>query len=166
VSLIEKYVSTLTHLTGDAFEDEVAARLQTAIVDFQTISTKPNGDGGVDGISDGFTVGYCCYGPEYDAFKDETEINGDIIEKFRADLRRILELASDGEKGDARDAPGAKHISSNPSGSVQTSDLPQSAPMRKKGKLKHRENKALYGIMPTGKRLKHVRLIVNRYESN
>src|SRR5437879_456368 len=92
---IEQYIATLTQLTGDDFEHEVASRLQIEISDFQPIVSKPNGDGGLDGASDDYTIGYCCYGPEYDSFKNEKEINADIIDKFKSDLRRILELGAD-----------------------------------------------------------------------
>ena len=88
------YEKILGSLEGQAFEDEVCARLQCLISDFQRIPAKPHGDGGLDGLSHGQTRGYCCYGPEQDPVKLKTKgLTGAIIEKFSKDLRRLLEVS-------------------------------------------------------------------------
>ncbi len=184
MSLFDKYAETLTILTGNPFEDEVCARLQTAILDFQTISTKPNGDGGLDGLSDNCTIGYCCYGPEFDSFKDEQELNSDIVKKFRSDLRKLFELRS--KKEDQETNPGS--VSAGPQGSpakspagppqvsatvaisTATTKIPKAGGKAKtnstKGDLCAWTNKALEDIIPSGCKIKVIKLIVNRFESN
>lgn len=88
------YERLLGSLEGDAFEAEVCARLQGLISDFQRIPDKPQGDGGLDGLSHGQERGYCCYGPEQDPvkLKGQGGLKDDIIEKFNRDLRRLFEL--------------------------------------------------------------------------
>jgi hypothetical protein len=90
-----EYEKLLGGLEGDAFQDEVCARLASLIADFQRIPPKPSGDGGLDGLSHGHTVAYCCYGPEQEPFKVITKgLKDDIIAKFRSDLRKICELTT------------------------------------------------------------------------
>lgn len=93
-SLIDQYAGSLAMLTGDDFQMEVSARLQSMILSFQTVPAKPKGDAGLDGFSHHGTRGYCCYGPEHDAFKSNKARESAIINKFTGDLRRLLELDS------------------------------------------------------------------------
>ena len=92
MSLIEEYAQSLAALTGTPFQEEVCARLQMVILDFQTIPAKPQGDAGLDGFSHGAKRGYCCYGPEPDLFKTNKQRENAIVDKFKGDLRRICEL--------------------------------------------------------------------------
>ena len=62
MSNVDAYATTLASLTGNAFQAEVCARLQSAVLGFQTIPSKPHGDAGLDGFSHVGTQGYCCYG--------------------------------------------------------------------------------------------------------
>src|ERR1017187_7508122 len=85
-------------LEKDAFETEVCARLAAFISDFQRVPRKPSGDGGMDGLSHGQRTAYCCYGPEQEPFKTNLKgLKGDIVEKFRGDLRKLFELEHDGK---------------------------------------------------------------------
>jgi hypothetical protein len=92
LSLIEEYSRSLEALTGNDFQCEVSARLQSVIIDFQTVPAKPQGDAGLDAFSHGGERAYCCYGPEHSAFDTNHKREQAIIEKFKADLRRIFEL--------------------------------------------------------------------------
>jgi hypothetical protein len=195
VSLFQKYAETLSILTGTIFQDEVSARLQTAILDFQTIPTKPGGDGGLDGLSDNCAIGYCCYGPEYDSFKDEKEFTADVIKKFKSDLRKLFEVRS-AKEDDAQEIAGQVPGSNNDPGYAMSVNAPEpsavaasfppaaqgqpSAPgqssnpaVAKKSGAKSKQpdltqytNKSLEEIMPSGKKLTLIKLIVNRFESN
>lgn len=91
-TIIEQYAQTLAALEGDDFQDEVFARLSGNILGFQPVPAKPKGDGGVDFVSHNGTRGYCCYGPEHNAFKTNKALEKDIIRKFSNDLRRLFEL--------------------------------------------------------------------------
>ena len=92
------YEQLLGRLQGDAFQDEVCARLQSLIMDFQRIPAKPSGDGGLDGLSHGQEFCYCCYGPEQEPVKLKTKsLKDDIIKKFNADLRKLFELEFKGK---------------------------------------------------------------------
>ena len=89
----EEYQKLIGTMVGHAFEEEVCARLQSVFVDFQRIPAKPQGDGGLDGLSHGQDRAYCCYGPEQESRKlDNQGLKDDIIEKFAADLRKLFEL--------------------------------------------------------------------------
>lgn len=92
MSLIQEYAQSLAALTGQDFEDEVCARLQGVILDFQTVPATPQGDGGLDGFSHGGARGYCCYGLKPDEFKSNKQRENAIVEKFKSDLRRLCEL--------------------------------------------------------------------------
>lgn len=93
------YEKMLGALEGDAFEEEVCARLLNFIADFQRVPSKPGGDAGLDGLSHGQTHGYCCYGPEQEPFKKNTRgLQSDILKKFRSDLRRLFELEFEEKK--------------------------------------------------------------------
>lgn len=93
------YEKLIGKLEGDAFENEVCARLQTIFVDFQRIPAKPHGDGGLDGLSHGQERGYCCYGPEQDVRKLENKgLKEAIVNKFSGDLRKLFELETEKKK--------------------------------------------------------------------
>ena len=96
--LIEEYADSLARLSGTPFQDEVCARLQGAILGFQTVPAKPHGDAGLDGFSHDGDRGYCCYGLEHDAFKRNDHRETAIVKKFRSDLRRLCELGAKGKK--------------------------------------------------------------------
>jgi hypothetical protein len=96
-SLIDEYASSLEGLTGVDFQAEVCARLQTFIIGFQTVPSKPQGDAGLDAFSDHGHRAYCCYGPELSAFKKDKDRVGAIVDKFRKDLRRLYELEFNNE---------------------------------------------------------------------
>ena len=130
MSLAHEYAQSLASLTGTDFQEEICARLQSVNLGFQTIPAKPQGDGGLDGLSDDCKRGYCCYGPEHDEFKTNRSRETGIVEKFTEDLRRLFELE------------------------------------RKSKKLLKKENKALATILPKGRKLQHVHLIVNWFESH
>ena len=91
-SLIDEYARSLASLSGKEFQAEVCARLQTFIIGFQNVPEKPFGDAGLDAFSDHGERGYCCYGPEHNAFKSNKKLENDIVEKFKEDLRRLYEL--------------------------------------------------------------------------
>ena len=94
MSLFDAYAKTLALLTGNAFQAEVCARLQSVILGFQTIPAKPQGDAGLDGFSHSGTQGYCCYGPEISSYRLGKSLEKAIVEKFKGDLRKVLELES------------------------------------------------------------------------
>src|SRR4051812_45816033 len=103
-SNLDDYEKLIGKLEGNAFEEEVCARLQTIIVDFQHIPAKPHGDGGLDGLSHAQEHAYCCYGPEQEARKlDNKGLKGDIVNKFSSDLMKLFELEL--EKGKLKHAP-------------------------------------------------------------
>ena len=96
---ITDYEKLLGKLEGDDFESEVCARLQTIFPDFQRIPAKPNGDGGLDGLSHSQERAYCCYGPEQEVRKLANKgLKDDIIKKFSGDLRRLFELEFEKKK--------------------------------------------------------------------
>lgn len=98
------YEKIVGRLEAGAFEDEVCARMQTIIVDFQRIPAKPHGDGGLDGLSHGQERAYCCYGPEQEVRKlDNKGLKDDTVKKFSSDLRKLFELEF--EKKKLRHAP-------------------------------------------------------------
>lgn len=101
------YEKLLGKLEGNAFQDEVCARLETIFVDFQRIPAKPHGDGGLDGLSHGQERAYCCYGPEQEVRKLENQgLKDDIVGKFSGDLRKLFELEF--QKRKLRHAPNAE----------------------------------------------------------
>ncbi|HVZ33200.1 MAG TPA: hypothetical protein VG963_12290 [Polyangiaceae bacterium] len=98
--------------------------------DFQHIPPKPQGDAGLDGLSHGFSVAYCCYGPEQEPSKVNARgLAKEIIKKFRSDMRRLFELEPKG-KG-------------------------------KKATLAHRRNGEMATILPSGRKITTIRLIVS-----
>ena len=93
------YERLVGRLEGNAFEDEVCARLQTIFVDFQRIPAKPQGDGGLDGLTHSQERAYCCYGPEQEVRKlDNKGLKEDIVNKFSSDLRKLFELEFENRK--------------------------------------------------------------------
>jgi len=154
MSLIEKYASTLEALTGTPFQDAVCTRLRSAIPSFQKIPDK-SGDGGLDGYSHNGEYGYCCYGFELDASKSEDVYVSMIVDKFQKDLRRLFELEEiRGKAGDTTEAP------------VQVATpVTTDAPKVQKPKLQHVPNKELASVLGKDVKIKHIRLLVNRFES-
>lgn len=93
-----EYANTLALLEGNEFQTEVSTYLGTQIVGFQVIPAKPQGDGGLDGMSHNGDRGYCCYGVEHDGFKKAKDRVKAIVAKFSEDLRRLFELDFDKKK--------------------------------------------------------------------
>jgi hypothetical protein len=77
--LITEYSISLSILNRDDFQDEVSARLQGVIIDFQPVPSNPHGDAGIDGFSHHGERAYCCYGPEQDAFNKGRGQKGGLI---------------------------------------------------------------------------------------
>ncbi len=93
-----EFAQRLGILEGQDFQDEVCRFLRRCVNDFQHITAKPQGDGGLDGLSHAQSVAYCCYGPEQEPSKVKARgLEKDIVEKFRGDLRRIFELHPKGK---------------------------------------------------------------------
>ncbi len=130
ISQAEAYANTLATLTGNAFQTEICARLQSVVLGFQTIPSKPHGDAGLDGFSHSGAQGYCCYGPELKAYRQTRTLEKAVVEKFKSDLRRLLELEF------------------------------------KKKVLTCCENIEMGSILPSGKKLIHIDLVVNWFESH
>lgn len=91
-SIVQEYAESLAALSGNDFQAEVCARLQSVILDFQTVPAKPQGDAGLDAFSHGGKRGYCCYGLEHDQFKTNKAREKAVVNKFKSDLRRLFEL--------------------------------------------------------------------------
>ena len=96
ITLTQEYSRALAALEGAEFQKEVNARLATVIIGFQTIPSKPQGDGGLDGLSHNGTHGYCCYGLEHNGFKNNRAREQAVVNKFAGDLRRLFELEAKG----------------------------------------------------------------------
>ncbi len=96
MSLVQEYIDSLAALSGNDFQAEVCARLQSVILGFQTIPAKPQGDAGLDAFSHGGKRGYCCYGLEHDQCRNNRERVSAIVNKFKGDLRRLFELVFEG----------------------------------------------------------------------
>jgi len=130
ISQADAYANTLTTLTGNAFQAEICAFLQSVVLGFQTVPSKPHGDAGLDGFSHSGTHGYCCYGPELKSYKQTRSLEKAVIDKFRSDLRRLLELEF------------------------------------RKTVLTCCENTEMESILPVGKKLIHIDLVLNWFESH
>lgn len=92
---VAEYAKKLGNMIGDAFELEVVVALQQTFTGgCQRVPHKPNGDGGIDGLSHNSTRAYCCYGLEMQPGPGTlpARLRQKIVKKFREDLRRILEL--------------------------------------------------------------------------
>jgi hypothetical protein len=85
----------LAVLEGKAFQDAVTSLIAKNHLDFQAIPAAPQGDGGLDGLIDGHTVGYCCYGIEDVPSHSSKELVTKMVDKFKKDLMRILEFDPD-----------------------------------------------------------------------
>ena len=94
------YARKLALLCGDTFEEEVVIALQQTFTGFQRVPDKPNGDGGLDGLSHNFSRAYCCYGLELQPGPGTlaAALRSKIAAKFKEDLRRLLELEQDKKK--------------------------------------------------------------------
>lgn len=93
-TLADSYAQALAELEGDDFQAEICARFGSVILGFQQVPAAPQGDGGLDGLSHDGQHGYCCYGPEHNAFKKNAERVSAIASKFTDDLRRLFELTT------------------------------------------------------------------------
>ena len=154
MSLLEEFASALEKLTGTPFQDAVCTRLRRAIPSFQKIPDK-DGDGGLDGYSHNGEVGYCCYGFGLDPAKSEDDYVSMIVGKFQKDLRRLFELEEV-----------TKSTGKNQGASVEEDTSPKpGAPKAQDSKLQHVPNKELASVLGQDVRIKHIRLIVNRFES-
>lgn len=97
-SASDKLIEHLALLHGDEFQDAVSALLRTVFDDFQSIPPKPQGDGGLDGLSHGQRRAYLCYGLTQESIrnKSDTKLKNDICKKFRTDLEKLLEVGTQG----------------------------------------------------------------------
>ncbi len=129
-SLIDEYAASLAGLTGVDFQAEVCARLQSFIIGFQTVPSKPQGDAGLDAFSEHGHRAYCCYGPELSSFKSDRGRVTAIVDKFRGDLRRLYELEF------------YKRV------------------------LQHCESPEMATILPNGRKIRQIELLVNWFESH
>lgn len=129
-SLIDEYAQSLAALSGNDFQAEVCARLQSVIIGFQNVPAKPHGDAGLDAFSHHGEHGYCCYGPEQDNFKSNKKREDAIVDKFKADLRRLFELEFESKL------------------------------------LKVSESPEMATILPDGRKMNHIELLVNWFESH
>lgn len=138
LSSADEYARKLAILGGNDFEDEVVVALQQTDHAFQRVPRKPNGDGGLDGISHQRTVVYCCYGlelvhePGLTATQRRKELVKKVVSKFKGDLMRILELEF------------------------------------QKKQLRQTRNRVLEGLYRSSPavRIKNIKLIVNWFEDN
>lgn len=94
MTLQAEYQAKVALLSGEAFEDEVVRALTATFGGFQRVPAKPQGDGGLDGLSHKRTRAYCCYGPETQPGPGTLPgaLRQKIVKKFKSDLRRLLEL--------------------------------------------------------------------------
>ncbi|MFY1824416.1 hypothetical protein ACN47A_00740 [Myxococcus fulvus] len=60
--------------------------------DFQAIPAAPHGDGGLDGLAESDTHGYCCYGIEDAQKQDAKALASSLVDKFKGDLLRLCEF--------------------------------------------------------------------------
>lgn len=97
-SLLDTYIKAISELEELAFQRAIVQRLLVALSNFQTVSSYPQGDGGLDGYSHKGTRAYCCYGLKYDSAKTPLQRSRQIAAKFSSDLRRLYELDQDGKK--------------------------------------------------------------------
>lgn len=127
------FAERLARLVGDDFQRAVCSVLAKNFHHFQPVVAKPSGDGGIDGISHDCDVIYCCYGLDISAVKqlNTADIKNQVADKFRADIRRIMELE-----------PVQKKKKNGPKW--------QKAP-----------NATIAGLWPAGRKAKHIKCICN-----
>ena len=104
--IIEEFARGLEKISGGEFERATVRALQLSVPTFQPVPTYPQGDGGLDGLSDGCSVGYCCYGLELGSGPTTTTraLRAKVRDKFKDDLLRIFELKPEG-KSKLKEAP-------------------------------------------------------------
>lgn len=127
------FAERLARLVGDDFQKAVCGVLAKNFLHFQPVVAKPSGDGGIDGISHDCDVIYCCYGLDISAVKqlNTADIKNQVANKFRTDIRRILELE-----------PVAKKKKNGP-------------------KWTKAPNTTIAGLWPKGRKAKHIKCICN-----
>lgn len=88
-----EFADTLRRLAGKEFQRAVCTALVHNVEAFQNLPGA-DGDGGLDGLSDDRTIGYCCYGTEIETSvaKTKKQKADAVVKKFTSDLRRILEV--------------------------------------------------------------------------
>lgn len=93
-----EFARKLGTISGDPFQEAMVCLLQRSIIDFQRISTRPSGDGGLDGLSHEWTRAYCCYGLDLQPSAKTTtdELRDKVVNKFKEDLRKLCELKHTG----------------------------------------------------------------------
>lgn len=91
-----EYALKLATISGDPFQEGILILLQQTYSDVQRIPTKPTGDGGLDGLSHGWSKGYCCYGLDLQGSAKTTpdDLRIKVVRKFRDDLQLLFELDS------------------------------------------------------------------------
>lgn len=82
----------LSLLDGDEFQTAVTSLVSKNFHDFQAIPTAPNGDGGLDGLAESDTHGYCCYGIEDAQKQNAKALAASLVDKFKGDLLRLCEF--------------------------------------------------------------------------
>lgn len=111
-----EFVKHLCALTEKDFEAEVCDHVARAVLGFFRLA-RANGDGGLDGVSDNGATGYCCYGPAANEERSPARRATAIVNKFKKDLCRILEL----------DAPGTKNFREN---TILAANLPSNTRLK------------------------------------
>lgn len=95
---VEEFARMLGALEMQDFEDQVCGFLRRSMLDFQNVPAQPHGDGGLDGLSNGQSIAYCCYGPVQAPSKVKAKgLKADIVKKFRGDLMTLFELEAAGK---------------------------------------------------------------------
>lgn len=96
----EEFIITLERLSGDNFQDGVFCALNETYLDTQAVPKRPSGDGGLDILTDSNTIGYCCYGLERETIttNEKATIRKYIVDKYKSDLMRLLELETKSKK--------------------------------------------------------------------
>lgn len=90
----KEFSGRLRELEGKDFENAVFTALSSTYIDAQPISTRPSGDGGLDVLIEDMTIVHCCYGlePATVVTQDKRTLRKYVVDKFKDDLKRILEL--------------------------------------------------------------------------
>ncbi|WNZ62689.1 hypothetical protein QEG98_02350 [Myxococcus sp. MxC21-1] len=82
----------LSLLDGTEFQTAVTSLVSKNFHDFQAIPAAPHGDGGLDGLAQSDTHGYCCYGIEDAQKQDAKALASALVDKFKGDLLRLCEF--------------------------------------------------------------------------